>query len=316
MKKRMIPFGYEVKAGNIIIKKSEGEFVKTIFDSYISGQSLRAIAIEMTNNHLEFCEGKTVWNKNMIKRIIEDPRYIGEGGYPQLVDKGVLDKACEIKNKRNLQKDVIPEKVITRFNCYVVCASCGSGVKRIRNAKRDIPEYWLCENPDCKKHINISDQEFLRQTTEILNSLVKNPQSVYHDTLESSSAGSKGYNHESPPEIRQIENEIERMMYGVDVDKEKLKELIYRCAGEKYRLADGNEIVTELLKAEFEKSDPLFSFNRDLLGKVVSEIRLSEGDEIKLVLKNNKVIGRTEEKQDAGESATFGADKANSRNTA
>ena len=45
--------------------------------------------------------GKTIWNKNMVCRVIENTKYIGEGGYPRIVSDKDFMLAAKIKSERN-----------------------------------------------------------------------------------------------------------------------------------------------------------------------------------------------------------------------
>ena len=78
---RMISFGYGYKDGKLIVVESEAEIVKNIFTDYINGKILKEIADELTIKGIDFFNGKCCWNKNMVFRIIENKKYIGEDGY-------------------------------------------------------------------------------------------------------------------------------------------------------------------------------------------------------------------------------------------
>lgn len=69
-KNRKIPFGYKMQNGEITTNPKEVLAVVTIFQSYLNGESLTAIASAMK---VPYNEG-TIWNKNMVKRIIENEK--------------------------------------------------------------------------------------------------------------------------------------------------------------------------------------------------------------------------------------------------
>ena len=48
MKLRMVPYGYRMNNGKIIPDKNEATVVRNIFDLYIGGKSLKAIADSLT----------------------------------------------------------------------------------------------------------------------------------------------------------------------------------------------------------------------------------------------------------------------------
>ena len=48
MKKiRYIPYGYTIRNGRTVIEHTEADVIREIFDAYIAGASLKAIAEEM-----------------------------------------------------------------------------------------------------------------------------------------------------------------------------------------------------------------------------------------------------------------------------
>ena len=77
LKNRSIPFGYCMVNGKYALNNPEAEAIRKIFSDYIGGKSLKTIAAEMT---IPYNSGKTVWNKNMVCRVIENKKYIGESG--------------------------------------------------------------------------------------------------------------------------------------------------------------------------------------------------------------------------------------------
>ncbi len=87
-KNRKIPFGYMMQNGEITTNPKEVLAVVTIFRSYLNGDSLTTIAQSM---EVPYNEG-TTWNKNMVKRIIENEKYLGTDKYPQLIDEDTFRK--------------------------------------------------------------------------------------------------------------------------------------------------------------------------------------------------------------------------------
>lgn len=97
LKNRNIPFGYCMVNGEYALNASEAEAVQTIFAEYISGKSLKVIASEM---QIPYNMGKALWNKNMVCRVLENRKYIGENGYPQIITAEDFEKAAQIKQSR------------------------------------------------------------------------------------------------------------------------------------------------------------------------------------------------------------------------
>lgn len=98
LKNRSIPFGYCMVNGKYALNALEAETVRKIFAEYIGGKSLKTIAAEM---QIPYNTGKAVWNKNMVCRVIENTKYIGEDGYPQIIAAEDFEQAAYIKVERN-----------------------------------------------------------------------------------------------------------------------------------------------------------------------------------------------------------------------
>ena len=77
----------------------ESKILQDIFKEYLDGASLLKIAQNLTAKRTEFLPGRCDWNKNRVKRILEDARYLGTDTYPKLIDKDMLLKALEIKER-------------------------------------------------------------------------------------------------------------------------------------------------------------------------------------------------------------------------
>lgn len=106
LKNRSIPFGYCVINGEYALNTAESEMVKKIFVDYIGGKSMKTIITEMT---MPYIIGKRTWNKNMIYRLLENKKYIGENGYPQIVTKHEFERAARIKIERTTYRKPPPK---------------------------------------------------------------------------------------------------------------------------------------------------------------------------------------------------------------
>ena len=106
LKNRNIPFGYCVINGKYAINENEADAVRKIFEEYINGKSLKTIAAEMK---IPYNSGKAVWNKNMVCRVLENSKYLGENRYPQIVTVEEFDQAARIKAERNTYRKPAPQ---------------------------------------------------------------------------------------------------------------------------------------------------------------------------------------------------------------
>lgn len=106
LKNRSIPFGYCIVNGKYALNTAESETVQKIFADYIGGKSLKTIASEM---QIPYNNNKTVWNKNMVCRVLENRKYIGENGYPQIIAARDFEQAAHIKEERNTYRKPISQ---------------------------------------------------------------------------------------------------------------------------------------------------------------------------------------------------------------
>jgi hypothetical protein len=74
---RKTPFGFAVCDGQTVVNPAEAYAVRDIFRRYISGEGYQVIADAMVNCGVRYHADKPEWNKHMVKRILENGKYIG-----------------------------------------------------------------------------------------------------------------------------------------------------------------------------------------------------------------------------------------------
>lgn len=115
MGNRKLPFGYQMRMGEIIRNEPEAKAVQDIFLQYILGASLKEIAEQMNKTGPTYDEGKS-WNKNMVARILENPKYTGIDSYPKLVDIKLFEAAAvKRQTKQCLPERTPAQKVLKRI---------------------------------------------------------------------------------------------------------------------------------------------------------------------------------------------------------
>ena len=115
MGNRKLPFGYQMRMGEIVRNEPEAKAVQDIFLQYTLGASLKEIAEQMGKNGPTYDEGKS-WNKNMIARILENTKYTGADSYPRLVDIKLFESAAEKRQtKQRLSERTPAQKALKRI---------------------------------------------------------------------------------------------------------------------------------------------------------------------------------------------------------
>lgn len=116
MGNRKQPFGYRMTLGEITIQPEEAELVRFIFQGYSTGATLGELTKALCRQEIPYYEGRT-WNKNMVSRILEDSRYIGEKGYPALIEPEQLRAAAEKRTTRASPPQKTPAQKALRRLC-------------------------------------------------------------------------------------------------------------------------------------------------------------------------------------------------------
>ena len=166
---RKIPFGYEVRGGLIQPHPQEADAVRYIFRQYQAGASLLAIAEDMTRQGIRYHQHTAAWNKNMVKRILENSKYIGADNWPRLVSDEDFTAAQRLRTERStyapLSTDIRP------IQGKVVCGLCGG--KMIRGNRSHGLVHWKCQNPGCGQSISLNDEALAGLVDGLLRELAQ-----------------------------------------------------------------------------------------------------------------------------------------------
>ena len=224
MKNRTIPFGYMMRNGEIQPKPTESKAVQNIFQAYLNGSSLLAIANWMSSQGIPYNGIDFVWNKNMIKRILENEKYLGRNGYPAIIDENMFCRA-NMRKKINSTTVVEISEELQAIRSLTYCAECGHRISRIGGNTHS--EKWDCRNPECSRFSHrITDQMLIGIIVAVLNTVIANPNLLDADAEIS--------RYTPSIEITRQQNEISRLMETPDVDFESAKEEICKLAELKY----------------------------------------------------------------------------------
>ena len=293
-KNRNIPFGYTMQKGEIIAEPTEGQAVKDIFKLYLNGKSMSEIARQMSINQISYNGITFDWNKNMVKRILENEKYLGKDGYPVLIDNETFNRANARKKSRATSVNEISEELqIIRSLTY--CKECGHRLSRIGgNTQTD---KWDCRNPECSRfNYRLTDNMIKDILLHILNAVIANP-----DLLDTDSEIS-GYTPSIKVKCQQ--NELNRLMDNPQIDSEKVKTEILRLAELKYDCCVYNDSPqkTEYLKELISGREQLNTLDIDLLKSCVSRILIGHFYTIEIEFINGITIKNITERTDKDDS--------------
>lgn len=217
---RKTPFGYMIQNGEIICHPQESGAVRDIFARYLLGESYSQIAGEMERLGIRYHQHTPQWNKHMVKRILENERYLGAGGYPRLVeDRGFLT----VRLRRESQTTYTPcPPALAPIREKAVCAVCGAGMKR--DTKRHGHPRWHCQNPGCGHSLYVDDELLVKQVEERVRRLAQMPLRFKAPTAAAPSM-----------DAVRIENELKLCFNRAELNPEYIKTLIFAAAAERYR---------------------------------------------------------------------------------
>ena len=249
---RNIPFGYMMRGGKYIAEPAESEAVCQIFEMYLNGMSLKSIAAEMTT---PYNNSKTLWNKNMVSRIIENKRYLGDDTYPQIIEQDTFDRANAIKTEKG--KTALPVDNSTKY-------------------LRSLIEYG--KNAECKR-LSVNDIKALAVTA--INTLIAEPMlAAPNDSVE----------YKPTAQLMVTEAQIKEQMNDPAAEADKLMADILRAVSMRYdcfRYDDRDKTAPLLdLLMQHKKTE---DFDMELTKQVMKHIVI-DGSTVSAVLVNDKKI--------------------------
>ena len=169
MGKRKQPFGYKVKLGEIVPQPQEAETVRSIYLQYLAGASFKQLAEQLQTEDVPYDEDKS-WNKNMVARILEDDRYIGEKEFPALIPTKQFHAAQERRKEMCPEYKQTPAQKELRKLCGgTVPDSVARKVLKILNQVVDDPQLIKIESS------GVPTTEDIRQRRLELDKLLQTP---------------------------------------------------------------------------------------------------------------------------------------------
>ena len=282
MKNRTIPFGYQYENGVLAINPPEAHTVQKVFTAYLGGEPLSKIAAHLTAKLVEYLPGCCQWNKARVKRILDNAKYIGNGGYPPIVKERDFQMAHQKKENANTNRQRVGED-IKLFKGLVYWHHCSSPMVRRMDSQFKKPVTWKC--PQCGYFFPLPDEEFKRRVFLLQKKLADKPllAEKEEETIPVTSM-----------EARRLTNEIFRKLDSGNFSEDELVNLALQCAAENYEAINSARHITDRQTATLLHAGPLSAFDRTLFERTVSEIHLTRKGEILLKLQNGVLVGEGE----------------------
>lgn len=141
-----LPYGFMLTSdGNVSIDQEKANTVRTIYQQYLSGMSLKDIADFLFAQGIPSPRGKAQWTQAVISALLSSQHYIGS-----IISFDEFFIVQGEKGKRsNLDEDTNRRKA-TRYNSQsvlsglLVCEECGRNYRRITRPSGEV--VWRCAN--------------------------------------------------------------------------------------------------------------------------------------------------------------------------
>lgn len=283
MKVRNVPYGYTYVDGELVLHPQESVIVSVIFQQYLAGKSLLKISEDLNGKGIEYRKGITNWNKARLKRIIEDERYLGKDAYPNIISKDTYQKAQELKNAKNTQKNIDKKAAIFQINVPIRCPNCHNKMCRKFDHRFKNKVKWRCQSKICETLILKEDVELVQDITELLNEVIAKPEKL-QVPIE--------IKYEQSGNLRILDNEIAQMYDSININKEELQKKLLKYASLRYIELNAEVCKTQRLKDRFKETSPTETFPAELFDKTVKELNLYTDGSIGIVLMNDQEIKR------------------------
>lgn len=286
---RYIPYGYRIHMGSAL-PSEEAEIVRQIYTAYRNGESFQGIANSLRENGVRFDGERCDWNKNRVKRILEDERYIGKSGYPTLLSEDEFRQVQAIIASRRPREYMTPAETAIRNR--VRCAECGRRFKRFAASAARV--WWKCEEKECRTDFKITPDMLFHAIASLIDMVIDDPKLL---TVPDDPA--QGFRPNT--ETVRVNHEINRLLEKPDADRQTLTSLILKGISVRYAAcgADSAPYTTEKLKDAVAIAEPTGRIQQELIEKSVSAILVAHDGRIRIRFINGAVVsGRIEPRKE------------------
>lgn len=279
-KQRYIPFGYQQEFGNYRLHLVEAGQVTDIYLQYLEGHSYKQIAEHLNHSDCPYSESSPIWNKNMVGRILQDSRYLGNEQFPTIITAWEYQRVRELQSEKCTTRDIKSNPQIEAIKVRIYCTECGQPFTRLLDSR--VGAKWYCSN-QCNYTSKITDKKITEQVITLLSLAIAAPESIDIPTAEPQTTSL---------EITRLQNEINREMDKRDCDDGKVKALILQCAAEKYNLCDdgSRERTGQRLRALFASHEPLADLDTTLFESAVCKVFVDGNGIVTLELQNEQIL--------------------------
>lgn len=280
MANRKLPFGYEMRRGEICINLEEASVVKDIYTEYADGASYRQLTERLNAQPIRYGAPDKSWNKNMVARILANGVYTGESGYPAILSDEERHRAVSAKPVTGAPLD--PNQTIKAVRKLARCSVCGNALAL--SANRFGWARWNC--PACAAiTADAATPDILASVATILAAIHKRPEIV--QTFPSVSSE----RDDIPPQAVQESSELSN---AIEYDEATAKANALALATARFNALGSADYETMRIQYILGQSEPCDGLDTNLLRQVASAILIHPNGAVSLQLKNNQIIERSD----------------------
>lgn len=275
---RTISYGYEIRNGVVAVQPDEASIVAEIFSLYVSGKTLQNISDTLVQRSIPFYMGEVRWNKNSVKRIIDNAKYIGDETYPQIIAEDVFREAHKLKDCKGGAATPL-SLILEYFKDICVCGKCGTRYKRINTWGSR--EKWMCAD-GCKTLLFVTDELLETAVLNTTNKVIQNPD-LLDVTPKSQYSPSK--------DVVREENELIRLLEQPKISFTAAAKSILNCAALRFECCEFDRgEVTQALKEEFADMTPFDALDLQFVKRYIRRIKVYPDGKLTVVFYNRSEI--------------------------
>ncbi|WP_312652444.1 recombinase family protein [Aminipila sp.] len=290
-----MPLGYKMINGNIEIDDKQAKTVKAIFEEYIKGKSMLAIAKELTEKGILNANKKTNWNHGSVGKILQNVKYMGETYYPKLIDESDFEKVQiqrkerEIKLGRTTLQNTMKKQSV--FNRKIFCGECGAYYKVYAEhaGKKSEKKKWKCKKYLINNKVNCRN---LFYTNEELKDIFID---AVNELIQKKWMLEK--NEKKEPlkmsfELRQTESRIKELEQEEEYSSTELALLIFKRAELMYNClkVDDYKNNTEKIKVALQDKKIISEFDEELFETIIKHITVYQDAKVEVEFINGIII--------------------------
>lgn len=283
MRNRMLPLGYRMENGEIVIDENEAEVVKYIFNDYCTGKSLKSLVNVLNERNAVFKENGAQWNKGRLYHILMDRRYIGEKSYPLIIDEDVFKKANGMKDSKSVSKRPISAEA-EYLKEKVFCGICGS--RYIRVIDNDKNARWVCAD-GCRLGRRPTDEKLIAAIQVIMMRVEQKPELLLQTTPNA------GYKRTL--EIMRLTNEISRLNEQIAPSFNTGKTLLFQIAAKKFsECKEDKSVYTDYVLMQIKNAMERGDVDVEFINNTVHKVLITGKNEYSVVFVNGATISNKE----------------------